>query len=108
MYSSTLPSTSAVDTGGWATPRFGRFASGKTRYPLYRRLGGPLGRSGRVRKISPPHQVSIPGPSSPERVALPTELSRPPDKEVDCRKILRCTNKDQIVNYMQIFGQSHV
>jgi hypothetical protein len=25
----------------------------KTRYPLYRRLGGPQGRSGRVRKISP-------------------------------------------------------
>ena len=27
---------------------------GKTRYPLYRRLGGPQGRSGRVRKIFPP------------------------------------------------------
>ena len=26
----------------------------KTRYPLYRRLGRPQGRSGRVRKISPP------------------------------------------------------
>ena len=26
---------------------------GKIRYPLYRRLGGPQGRSGRVRKISP-------------------------------------------------------
>jgi len=25
----------------------------KTRYPLYRRLGGPQGRSGRVQKISP-------------------------------------------------------
>ena len=27
---------------------------GNTRYPLYRRLGGPPGRSGRVRKMSPP------------------------------------------------------
>ena len=27
---------------------------GKTRYPLYSRLGGPQSRSGRVRKISPP------------------------------------------------------
>ena len=27
---------------------------GKTRYALYRRLGGPQGRSGRARKISPP------------------------------------------------------
>ena len=26
----------------------------KTRHPLYRRLGGPQGRSERVRKISPP------------------------------------------------------
>ena len=26
---------------------------GKTRYPLYRRLDGPLGRSGQVQKISP-------------------------------------------------------
>jgi hypothetical protein len=27
---------------------------GTTRHPLYRRLGGPQGRSGRVRKMSPP------------------------------------------------------
>ena len=27
---------------------------GKTRYPLYRSLGRPQGRSGRLRKISPP------------------------------------------------------
>ena len=27
---------------------------GKTRYPLYRRLGGPQGQSGQIRKISPP------------------------------------------------------
>ena len=26
----------------------------ETRYPLYRRLGGPQARSGRVQKISPP------------------------------------------------------
>ena len=41
---------------GWGvsfTPRQ-FFTPGKTRYPLYRRLGGPQGLSGRVRKISPP------------------------------------------------------
>jgi hypothetical protein len=27
---------------------------GMIQYPLYRRLGGPQGRSGRLRKISPP------------------------------------------------------
>ena len=36
---------------------------GKTRYPLYGRLGGAQGRSGRVQKNSL-HQDTIPGPSS--------------------------------------------
>jgi len=36
-------------------PHSGRFTLGKeTWYSLYRRLGGPKGRSGRVRNISPP------------------------------------------------------
>jgi hypothetical protein len=52
MYSSTLSLTLALDEFGWSTPRPSRFTPGKeTRYPLYRRLGGPNGRSGRVRKI---------------------------------------------------------
>ena len=46
-------------------------------YRVYSRLGGPQGRSVRVRKISPSHRDSIPGPSSPQRVAIPTELPRP-------------------------------
>ena len=40
---------------GWGvsvTPR-PLFTPGKTRYPLYRRLGRPQGRSGQVQKISP-------------------------------------------------------
>ena len=41
----------------------------------------PQGRSGRVRKISPLYGDSIPGPSSPSRVAIPTELSRLPFME---------------------------
>ena len=32
---------------------------GKNRYPLYRRLGGPQGRSGRMRKISPPPEFFL-------------------------------------------------
>ena len=40
--------------GGWSTPRPSRFTSGKTRYPLYRRLAAFQGRSGQVRKISTP------------------------------------------------------
>jgi hypothetical protein len=41
--------------GEWSAARPGRdLPPGKTRYPLYRRLGGPQGRSGQGRKISPP------------------------------------------------------
>jgi hypothetical protein len=44
-YNSTLSLTSSVDGGGgggWSTPRPGRFAPDKTRYPSHRSLGGPL------------------------------------------------------------------
>ena len=41
--------------GGWSRPRPGRFTPRKeTRYPVYTRLGGSEGRSGRVRKVSSP------------------------------------------------------
>jgi hypothetical protein len=59
-YNSTLSLTSALDGGGWSTPRRGRFTLGKTRYPLYRRLGVPQARSGRARKISPPTGIRFP------------------------------------------------
>ena len=48
---------------------------GKTQYPLYRSLGGPQGRSGRVWKISPRRDF-IPEPSSSQPVAIPTALHR--------------------------------
>jgi len=40
---------------------------GKTRYPLYRRLGGSQDRSGQVRKISPPPGLD---PRTVQRVAI--------------------------------------
>ena len=40
---------------GWLTPHSGRFVPRKeTQFPLYRRLDGPQGRSGRVQKFSLP------------------------------------------------------
>jgi hypothetical protein len=47
---------------GWmvnATPR-PRYPPGKTSHALYRRLGGPQGRSAWVRKISPPTRIRTP------------------------------------------------
>jgi hypothetical protein len=47
--------TSALEEGEWSAARPGRtLPPGKTRYTLYRRLGGPQGRSGQAREISPP------------------------------------------------------
>ena len=46
--------TAAVEGGEWSAARPGRTLSpGKTRYPLYRRLGGPQGRSGRAENLVP-------------------------------------------------------
>jgi hypothetical protein len=46
--------TSALDGMGGQRHASAALAPGKTRYPLYGRLGGPQRRSGQVRKISPP------------------------------------------------------
>jgi hypothetical protein len=62
LYSSK---TSALEGGEWSPARSGRsLPPGKTRYPLYRRLGGPQGRSGRAENLAPT------GIRSPDRLAL--------------------------------------
>jgi hypothetical protein len=53
-YSTTLPLTSKISDYEWLKPNPGPFTLGVTRYLLYRRVGGPEGRSGRVRNNSPP------------------------------------------------------
>jgi len=54
MYSSTLPSTSALDGVSGQRHALAALPRGKTRYPLYMMLDGSQGRSGRVRIISSP------------------------------------------------------
>ena len=47
--------TTVLEGGECTAARPGRsLPPGKTRYPLYRRLGGPHGQSGQVQKVSPP------------------------------------------------------
>ena len=63
--------------GEWSAARPGRsLPPGKTRYPLYRRLGGPQGRSGRAENLVP---AGIRSPDRPvsSSVAIPTELPGP-------------------------------
>jgi len=52
-YNYTLPFTSALDEVGVQRHAPAALPPGKTRYPLYTRVGGPQGQSGRVRKTSP-------------------------------------------------------
>jgi spore coat protein U-like protein len=52
---STLSLTSAIDRGGWSTPRTAHFTPRKEiRYRFYRRLGETQARFGRLQKVSPP------------------------------------------------------
>ena len=47
--------TTALEGGEWSAARPGRtLPPGKTRYPLFRKLGGPQGRSGRAENLAPP------------------------------------------------------
>jgi len=44
--------TAALEEGEWSAARLGRILPpGKTRYPLYRKLGGPQGRSGQAENL---------------------------------------------------------
>ena len=46
--------SAALEGGEWSASRPGRtLPLGKTRYPFYRKLGGPQGRSGRAENLVP-------------------------------------------------------
>ena len=79
--------------GEWPASRPGRtLPLGKTRYPLYRRLGGPQGRSGLEENVA---STGIRSPDRPARssVTIPTELPGP-----------QCIEKytDKIINIISI------
>ena len=64
--------TTALGGGEGSAAHPGRsLPPGKTRYPLYRRMGGFQGRSGQVRKVSPPKGIR-----SPDRPARSQSLYR--------------------------------
>ena len=74
LYSSK---TSALEGGEGSASRPGRtLPPGKIRYPLYRRLGGPQGRSGRAENLAPTGIRSL-DRHARSSVAIPTELLGP-------------------------------
>jgi len=63
--------TAALEGGEWSAARPGRsLLPGKTRYPFYRRLGGPQGRSGWAENLVPTGIRS----RNVQSGAIPTEL----------------------------------
>ena len=73
--SSTIALTSALDGGGGLHHAPAALPPGQTRYPLYRRLGGPHSWSRRVCKISPLPEFEPQTPSAVDshytRYAIP-------------------------------------
>jgi hypothetical protein len=59
VYSSTLSLTWAVDEVCAERQVLAALPPGKTRYQLYKRLGGHQGQCGEVRKISPPPGLDL-------------------------------------------------
>ena len=71
MYSSTLPSTSALDGGGWSTPRPGRFTLGKDPVHIVKEAGwapGPV--------CTDAENLASTGIRSPDRPACSESLYR--------------------------------
>ena len=76
MYISTLALTSALSGGGWSTPRPGHFTPSNDSVPTVQEAGWAARRVLMGAVNLAPHWHSIRGPSSPQRVAIPTELYR--------------------------------
>ena len=64
-YRSNLSLTSALDRGGWSTPRPGRFTPSKNPVPIVQEAGWAPGPVWTGAENLAPHRDSIPEPSSP-------------------------------------------
>ena len=114
MYSSTVSVTSVLDRDGWLMLRLGHFTPGETRYLFYR-LVGPRTVLGGC-EVPCPHRDSISGPSSSQRVAVPTTLSQPTNWSVDlwvcrlCKKAFLpvfCWKKKHSVGHSLMIWKIH-
>jgi hypothetical protein len=83
--------TTALEGGEGSASRPGRsLPPERTRYPLYRRLGRPQGRSEHVRKISPPPGFD-PWTVQPAAIRYTDYATRP----TDCQKTGQCFFKPE-------------
>jgi len=70
--------TPALEAGEWSAARPGRtLPPGTTRYPFYRRLGGPQGQSGRAENLVPTgirSRTAQPVAQSPYQLSYPAHI----------------------------------
>jgi len=86
--------TAALEEGEWSAARPSRtLPPGKTRYPFYRRLGGPQGRSGRAENLVP---TGIRSRTVQPVVSRYTDWATGPTLNVLIRNVL--------LNYQQTWG----
>ena len=91
--------TTALEGGEGSVSRPGRSSPpGKTWYPLYRRLGGPQGRSGQVRKISPPLAFD-PRTVQPVASRYTDYATRPTKRHIHAPKYKRA--RSRVVSYFR-------
>ena len=87
--------TAALEGGEGSAARTGRtLPRGKTRYPSYRRLGGPQGRSGRPENFVP---TGIRSRTVQPVVAMPTELPGPHEIKSKVKIIRDCMRATMIL-----------
>jgi hypothetical protein len=93
--------TNGSRRGEGSASRPGRcLPSGKTRYPLYSRLGRPQGLSGQVRKFSPPTGIRSPDCPAPSqslyRLSYQAHVSLGSHQENTCGIILMNSSMNNI------------
>ena len=97
MYSSTLPSTSALDGGGWSTPHPGRFTPGKD--PGTLRIGGLVGPKAGLDGCGKSRPTGIRSPDRPAyseslyRLSYPGPAAGDGISECICHTDLDSTNR---------------
>ena len=84
MYSSTLPLTSALDGGGWSTPRPGRFTPRKDPVPI---IGGWVSSRAGLTGAEILASTGIRSPDRPARSEQLYRLSHPGPKETQILKL---------------------
>ena len=95
----------ALEGGEWSAARPGRtLPQGKNRYPFYRRLSGPQGRSGRAENLVP---IAIGSRAVQHIVIRCIELTTRPTTEINTRNIFCAVKLAPCAYCLEIWGPHH-